>query len=362
MFLFFVISGYVLAVNIVRSMNERKTDKILPALSSLTFRRTARLFVPSISASFVAFICHRSGVVGQPPNYGEPGFVKDTMYYLRSVRDVFTFYSWNTEGRMWHLSPLWTIPVEFRCSMVLFLVLGALSRCRRKMRLVIEGLLLADTWVHDRWDVGCFILGLVAAELHVKSQMQDPEFGKVVEEEHLMARMDELTPRSRHLRQRSEPILSTSKLRKMGLWDDKKKWTDLGLWVMFVLGLYLGSIPTIGGCATPGFTSLCKLTFHKEQWRYVMLPAGFLVVTSILFLPSLQRPLNSAPARYLGKVSYAMYLMHELVHTIIGRKVNAAVWGVTGKEGMGYHAGYVIIVAILVTISLWVADMFMRKS
>ena len=36
-FLFFVISGYVLAVNIVRSMNERKIDRILPALSSLTF-------------------------------------------------------------------------------------------------------------------------------------------------------------------------------------------------------------------------------------------------------------------------------------------------------------------------------------
>lgn len=222
--------------------------------------------------------------------------------------------------------------------------------------------MLVDTWIHDRWDVGCFILGLITAELHVKSQMEDPEFGKVVEEECLMARMDEITPRSRHLRQRSEPILSTSKLKKVEMWGDKKKLTDLGLWAMFVLGLYLGSMPTIGGCATPGFKSLCTLTFQKEQWRYVMLPAGFLVVTSILFLPSLQRPLNSALARYLGKVSYAMYLMHELVHTIMGGKVKAAVWGVTGREGMGYHVGYVIIVVILVTISLWVADMFMRKS
>lgn len=229
------------------------------------------------------------------------------------------------------------------------------------MRLVVEGLMLVDTWVHDRWDVGCFILGLVAAEMHVKSQMEDPEFGKVVEEEHLLARLDEITPRSRHLRQRSEPILSISKPKTASLLEDRKLRKKVGLWAMFVLGLYLGSMPTVGGCATPGFASLCKLTFQKEQWRYVMLPAGFLVVLSILYLPTLQRPLNSAPARYLGKVSYAMYLMHELVHTIIGAKVKSAVWGITGKEGMSYHVGYVVIVAILVVISLWVADMFMRK-
>lgn len=55
------------------------------------------------------------------------------------------------------------------------------------------------------------------------------------------------------------------------------------------------------------------------------------------------------------------YLMHELVHKILGGKIKSMVWGITGKEGLSYHVGYLFIVAIMIVISLWVADMFMRK-
>lgn len=161
------------------------------------------------------------------------------------------------------------------------------------MRFVIEGLMLVDTWIHNRWDVGCFILGLVTAELHVRSQSMDPDFGK--ESSSLLQNPDFDTSTS------SEPILG-SRSKNLG----SQKLATYGLYAMFIMGLYLGSFPTVGGCQTPGFAPLCALTFQVEPWRYIMLPAGFLVVMPVLFLPMLQRPLISGPARYLGKVSYAM--------------------------------------------------------
>jgi hypothetical protein len=50
-FLFFVISGYVLSVRAVRLMTRRGQDHILPVLSSMTFRRVLRLGLPSLAMS-----------------------------------------------------------------------------------------------------------------------------------------------------------------------------------------------------------------------------------------------------------------------------------------------------------------------
>lgn len=285
-FLFFVISGYVLSVGIIRKMEQNQRHKILPTLSSLAFRRTGRLFVPSLVASFTSYLLHMMGVQGQPEGH-TPGFYNDTIFYLREVKRTFTFYEWSTDGRMWHLAPLWTIPVEFRCSMVLFLVLLALARCKRMPRYCVEAAMLLDCWIKERWDVGCFMLGLIVAEAHVRSQESDPNFGN----ESLVSMAD-----------LEEPLSEKA----TGSLEGDKKWKKYALWMTFIVGMYLGSTPTVGTCDTPWIAPLCALTFQKQPWQYIMLPAAFMVVFSILFLPALQRPLVSAPVQYLGKISYAM--------------------------------------------------------
>lgn len=349
-YLFFVISGYVLSARIVRMVSRKEQDRILPALSSLTFRRTARLFIPSLIASFMAFLCHRFGWMGQPPNH-VPSFTADVRYYIRNVLDLFTFYSWSTLTRMWHLSPLWTIPVEFRCSMVLFLVLLALARCRRNMRLIIQSVLLADTFIHDRWDVGCFILGLIAAEIHVHTQ-EYPELPSK-EGSTLLHSFDNIDDNDHPADSISiSPYGAPSK--------GSQKLRTAGLWTMFILGMYLGSVPTEFACDTPGYQTLCRLSWHTEPWRYIMLPAGFLIILPILFIPALQKPLVSGPARYLGKVSYAMYLMHEMINVCIGKNFRQFGWAIFGKEGLGFYLGFALGLLLFITFSLWVADMFMR--
>lgn len=285
-FLFFVISGYVLSVGIIRKMEQKQRHKIMASLSSLAFRRTGRLFVPSLAASFISYLLHMMGVQGQPAGH-KPSFYNDTLFYLKEVKRIFTFYKWTTDELMWHLAPLWTIPVEFRCSMVLFVVLLALARCRRMPRYVVESAILLDCWIKERWDVGCFMLGLIAAEAHVRSQEANPNF-------------------------ENGPLASTAGFegllieKSVGSLEGDKKWKKHALWATFIVGLYLGSTPTVGACETPWIAPLCSLTFQKQPWQYIMLPAAFMVVFSILFLPALQRPLVSAPVQYLGKLSYAM--------------------------------------------------------
>jgi len=334
-FLFFVISGYVLSARIVRLMVQEKRGGILKVLTSMTFRRVVRLGLPSLVASFIGFIFHRLGLRGQPYNDYQPGFVNDTVFYLRSLRDLFTFYKWSPY-MIWHLDPLWSIAVEFRCSMVLFLVLLGVANVRWIPRLVVEGLILVDNIAHDRWDMACFLFGLIIAEMHIYSQEK--------------ANLEE---------EKQNSVLDIDEL---AIWlAPNTKLISLSLWATFVVGLYLGSVPTEGTCETPGYRTLCTITrSFPEPWRYIALPGSFLVIFSVVFLPTLQRLLASPLARYMGRLGYAVYLVHELVIMTLGNRIREFGWGIFGKEGMGYHVGFVLGLCIFVAFCVWLADMFMR--
>ncbi|KFZ14658.1 hypothetical protein V501_03131 [Pseudogymnoascus sp. VKM F-4519 (FW-2642)] len=346
-FLFFVISGYVLSARAVRLMLRRDRDRILPVLSSMTFRRVVRLGLPSLVMSFISFLCQRAQLLDKPWPHYVPGLWGDIRFYFENLRDLFTFYNWN-QFHIYYLPPLWTIAVEFRCSMILFLLLLGIARCRTGPRLLIEALVFVDTMLHDRWDLGCFVLGLLAAEIHVGTQEAASQRSK---EEGLLHNADATDSSFQY--------------------DDGRNWNatnqrrrrilkKLGLWACFIAGMYLGSVPTEHTCETPGYATLCKLTWHGEKWRYIALPGSFLIIVGILYLPILQRPLVAPAARYLGRVSYALYLVHELVNMLIGKGIRNAGWALLGKTGVMYHFGYVFGLVFYVSLSLWLADMFMR--
>jgi peptidoglycan/LPS O-acetylase OafA/YrhL len=335
-FLFFVISGYVLSARVVRLMVQEKRCDILKVLSSMTFRRVVRLGLPSLVASFISFIFQRLGFLGKPYDNYKPSFINDIAFYLGSLCDLFSFYDWK-QYHIWYLETLWTIPVELRCSMILFLILIGIARCRRVIRLIIEGLILFNTVIYDRWDLGCFVLGLIIAEIHIYSQ----EFPQAEEDEDVLYSVQY---------DHNSPIFQS--------WSPGLK--KLSLWAAFGLGTYLGSVPTEGTCKTPGYSKLCALTWHSEPWRYIALPGSFLIVSAILFLPVLQRPLTSSLGRYLGRVSYALYLVHESVNVLLGSSLRRLGWAVLGVEGSMYHAGFGLGLVMFVLLCLWLADMFMR--
>ncbi|AEO56000.1 hypothetical protein MYCTH_2124971 [Thermothelomyces thermophilus ATCC 42464] len=62
---------------------------------------------------------------------------------------------------------LWTVPVEFRCSMVLFLTLLGTARLRRGWRFVVIGASVAFAYLSQRWELVLFYAGMVLAEMDV---------------------------------------------------------------------------------------------------------------------------------------------------------------------------------------------------
>ncbi|KFY29492.1 hypothetical protein V493_02335 [Pseudogymnoascus sp. VKM F-4281 (FW-2241)] len=343
-FLFFVISGYVLSARAIRLMLRRDRDRILPVLSSMTFRRVVRLGLPSLIMSFISFLCQRAQLLEKPWPHYVPGLRGDIRFYYENLCDLFTFYKWG-QFHIYYLPPLWTIAVEFRCSMILFLLLLGIARCRTGPRLLIEALVFVDTMLHERWDLGCFVLGLLAAEIHVGTQEAESQRTK---EEGLLHNAD-----ATDSFQYYGGADATNQRRRRIL----KK---LGIWACFIVGMYLGSVPTAHTCQTPGYSMLCKFVSHDEKWRYIALPGSFLIIFAILYLPVLQRPLVSPAARYLGRVSYALYLVHELVNMLMGKGIRRAAWALLGSTGMMFHVGFLVGLAFYVSLCLWLADMFMR--
>jgi hypothetical protein len=58
------------------------------------------------------------------------------------------------------------VPVEFRGSMALFLIVLALAKARLPLRLLVEGFLAIRCLWHTYWDLFLFFAGLLLAELY----------------------------------------------------------------------------------------------------------------------------------------------------------------------------------------------------
>lgn len=125
--------------------------------------------------------------------------------------------------------------------MVLFVVVLALTKCRKMPRYGVEAAMLLDYCIMERWDVGWFMLGLIAAEAPVRSQESDPNFVREA-----LASMAGLGG-----------LLSE---KATGSLEGDKKWKKYALWMTFIVGMYLGSTPTVRMYDTPWIAPLCAST------------------------------------------------------------------------------------------------------
>lgn len=64
--IFFIVSGYVLTHRYIQKMYRQEYLSLYTSLTSLTFRRALRLFLPSLASCILAFICASLGIVVPP--------------------------------------------------------------------------------------------------------------------------------------------------------------------------------------------------------------------------------------------------------------------------------------------------------
>jgi peptidoglycan/LPS O-acetylase OafA/YrhL len=343
--IFFVISGCVLSYKPLKLTRTKSWGQLFHVVSSSVFRRGLRLIMPVLVSTFMTMLLVQGGLFqyvsrkimeNNDSSLGkyelkarrQETFMAQFCYWLGSTRDMTNPFTWEEFHNPYN-GHLWTISVEFRSSMVLFLVIIALARVSTIIRLTLVMGLMFSCSVYCRWDVALFLSGMLLAELDRFSGNVDTSNQKPIEaRESKWRRMDRLVP-----------IL------------------------VFIVGSYCASYPDRAGEKTPGYRLLSAITPHtypiKEKWWQSI--GSIMIVWSVTRSSDIQWLFMSAFTQYLGKISFAVYILHgPILHSVglvamttsrkyIGR-------GTSTKECLGF---FVAALLVLPTV-FWSADVFWR--
>ncbi|KAB5577614.1 acyltransferase [Coniochaeta sp. 2T2.1] len=352
--IFFVVSGYALSLKPLKLIRARQGDgNFARTLSSSVFRRGLRLFVPTAASTLLVVILIRLGLYDWTRGFaGDRRYIRypHELHYHRmetageQLRDwmwhMFYFvhiWGWEKYGGSTGLDQhLWTIPVEYRASMFLFLTMVGTAGLKTGVRSATVVGLMAFTYRSDRWEMLLFFAGMLLAEWDL------------IRGAHEQTTTSALLPNDNPLPNRS------LRKRKVVAWG----WTLVG-----VLALYLLSFPDEGYEDTLGFVVLSSLIpgFWSDKYRYWQSVGAVLLVLCVAHSPSTwQRVFNSRPVQYLGKTSYAIYLMHGPVLHTAGFAIERWAWGITGVEGVRYNLGFVLATVFVLPLVVWAADVFWR--
>lgn len=347
--LFFVISGYALSLKPLKLMRARSWDNLTNTMTSSIFRRGLRLFLPTTISTFIVFLMLSLNFYEGTRefaydkrylrNKGEPHpdqWATARIQFFDWCSKVFNFihvWSWKEfAGSTNYDVHLWTIPVEFRCSMFLFVVLMGVAKLKTWIRFVT---LMGVSWFsyrNNRWEMVLFFGGTFLAEIDLILAARKTS--------HSVASKGLLDPSPR-----SEKYIRIF-------------WIVLG-----VFSLFLMSEPDKKWESTPGWV---YLSTWIPKW-YIDGNRFYQVIGSILFVActnrsrSLQNIFNSGFVQYFGKISYAIYLVHGPALHVIGYRIDRWAWGITGIETQQqYIKGFILGAVFNVPIVIWISDLFWR--
>lgn len=349
--IFFVISGYVLSYKPLKMIRSRSWEQTFTTLASGTFRRALRLYIPSIVGITLVMLAVRAGVYDyshrvinhgytiQGTNEQHPPvfktFYKQYWDWYLTLATLMDPFNWSLYYNYYN-PHLWTIPVEFRCSLVLFLTILGTSRLRTPMRISLVAGLIWFCMRYGRWDLVLFLSGNLLAETDLINGTWE------------------------------RPSSPTASFATIGprwlphpLRPSKRKF-----WIsIFIAGLYFGSCPNIGFKWTPFYMWLWDITpwTYPEQHRFPQTIGAVLIVLSINRSPEIQRLFTHPVSLYLGKISFAFYIVHGPILHSLGYSLMPNVWNVVGKESdFQYFLGFLIGWSICLPLAVWLGDIYWR--
>ncbi|KAI5919298.1 acyltransferase family-domain-containing protein [Camillea tinctor] len=315
---FFVISGFVLSHRFIQRMHRQEYPELFSSLTSLTFRRAFRLFIPAFASSTVAFICACLHIFPVPDKVNGKHFKNGLHAYIAYLDMESNLWDWQLKFNGFYNPQLWSIAVEFRGSMVIFLLILGLAQTCTLVRLIVETTLIVHCFGHRRWDVALFIAGMVLAELEVLLE---------------------------------KPASAS-----------RRRLVNLLLVLILFSGVFLSGYPRDHSTDTPGYMwSKHVWPFTTYRRRYWLAIGAILIVGPLVFLPSLQSVFLTRPARYLGRISFALYLVHGLGNRTIGIWLLESCWSRIGREEFwAYTIGFMVSTVLYFPIVIWTSDLFWR--
>lgn len=376
--IFFVLSGFVLAYSPLSKIShpEGSSDAVdaalLTSLWSSTIRRGFRLFTPLVGlALLLSVVTFFVPIHGAAPGLEwaqvSPKTLGTYIHHLGSYAQMVSFlmdpFTWSIVQHS-SLEHAWTLPFEYRGSIVVFLLCIACARLTPRCRKVflIAFSLWALHWI--RWDVFCFTAGMFLAELRFQplfpssSSATSSSAGPKPEPLPHSTTADNLTPRQRPWDRFAEKLTG-----------DFQRFTR-ALPLRPAIGL-LALGPAVVVCAWPDGGAVIGLepyaTLHATftPGHYGGVDVDFLyasvgavaVLASLEALPPLQWLLSTAPFRYLGEISFSFYLLHLLLINSTSKHIMLFL---TQTCGWAYGPAYVLMWLVTGTGTVFAADLFWR--
>jgi peptidoglycan/LPS O-acetylase OafA/YrhL len=333
--IFFVISGYVLSYKALRLMRggNAKAGELMDTLASSTFRRGMRLFLPCAASTFMSLLMTRAGWYVHDPR--RINLIPDKMAGSFWIQ----FWDWwhslvtmsnpfrNVSGHQPIWGPLydghlWTIPIEFRGSLVVFLVCVGVARMAPGWRLATLIGITVYSMQQTYWEIFLFIGGIAFADLHfyraeaAESAADLPLGSPGRANPGLLTNLALLAtalPRRAYAHFSARHSLPTKLLR---------------LVVPFGVALFATHIlcfPDEQAHLAPGYGWMHALTPQPMvalglTQRFWLCLGAVLLIAILECTAYLRRVFESALAQYLGRISFALYACHGMVLYTMGTR------------------------------------------
>ncbi|KAH6678522.1 acyltransferase 3 [Halenospora varia] len=318
--LFMVISGYAISISLLK---DRNSPQFLERVSSAIVRRVFRIYLPVLVTASLAQLLFFFNLFnwkfdeGFLANLPQPWTTPwaHIKYLLNFMADSINIIAFQYRGSL--NGQLWTMPFEFRGSNVVYLLIIGLSAWRARSRLNMLPIIASFFLWYGNWDIFGFIWGLWLAERAIAASLALSE--NLNTEFDLAEYEDGANPLSTLSRSlglcRGKHRYSGLKLRKCSTLS------RIGIALTFITGYYLLCLG-LDGHLPPGyqFLSVFQPARWKDNWDISHMCwksiGSAMLVYAIGELPCLQRPLNTRPVQYLGKISFALYLLHETIYQL----------------------------------------------
>jgi peptidoglycan/LPS O-acetylase OafA/YrhL len=342
--IFYVTSGCALSLKPVSLIRKDEWADFSTTVSSATFRRGFRLFLPSAGVSFLAMLFTQMGIYNHPYPFLEgnaiiidrpqrlPNIAAQYVDWLNWVttqlfysEDLFQPLSGTTISN--YGFQLWTISTEFYASIALFIALVGLSRLAVSIRQVLVFCLCAFAFYVDRWEIACFMVGMGITELSIRPKDHEPA---------------------------SLPLFARGKALSSWLLRSRQYMFAL----LFILGLFIASYPYKEASDNFVYRPFSAVIDNARFWESM---GAICILVSASQLKYLQKLLTSAIPRYLGRISYGVYLTHVVFLNAVGWRIVPWIWMITGDEGwLHRQGGFAVGLLICLILLVWIADIWTR--
>ncbi|KAJ5988766.1 acyltransferase 3 [Penicillium waksmanii] len=351
--LFLVISGYAISINLLRLRKSSPAD-FVRRLSSAVTRRIFRIYLPVFVISVISQLLYLFNIYnwtfGDDALWGRKPWTAPWLH----ITFVFRYMIDNMNIINFQANPglngqLWTMPFEFRGSLVVYITVLGLAFWRPQMRRIAIASLAAYWFYFGQWDLFAFLAGLYLAEMRILSSIS-------TEDETSLPLYNEKLWASIHFKGINLAMIQT--------------------FFCFTFGFWLVCLSD-DGFLPPGyqFLSFFESSRWEGDWAIVSktwkTTGSLLVVYGISRSPALQRPLDSRPIQYLGKISFSLYLVHQSVYHLVRDPVLGFLWYVATRESypgtpeaskytVPFAFSWIVGFAIISVINLYVSSLFTK--